>query len=244
MQCCADSFDEGIDLERFGEVIEDTKTARRSGSLDGPMCGHEDDLCFWARFVAMFEQFEAGPVSEIDIGDDEIEGRRANLLPCLICRCGRMDVEPLLAESQRHHLAHGRVVVDDENLRPCHHTSSICRQTDRERAAVADLTVDCYASSVPINDLLDQREPEPGAGRCGARHSVETVEDAGQTVLGDTGTVIAHDEVDLIGGSRDLDLDAVAGVGVFDGIADEVIDDPIEQRGDCLRRGNHRRLMA
>jgi len=27
-----------------------------------------------------------------------------------------MDIEPFLAESKRHHLAHGRVVVNDEYL--------------------------------------------------------------------------------------------------------------------------------
>ena len=106
------------------------------------------------------------------------------------------------------------------------------RQTDLEGAADTDFTVNCYASSVPINDFLDQSEPEPGAGFFGAGHTVETVEDASQTILGDTRTVIADDEKDLIGGSKDLDHDFVSNIGVLDGVADEVIDDPVEQRRD------------
>ena len=84
VQGCPDSFDQGIDLEWFCEVVEDAETSGRGGSLDGPMGSHENDLRLGARFVAMFEQFEAGPVSEIDIGDDEIEIRRVYGLPCLI----------------------------------------------------------------------------------------------------------------------------------------------------------------
>jgi hypothetical protein len=156
---------QGLHLEGLGEVIEDAEPARRGGGLDRPVGGHEDDPRVGAGFAGVLEELDAGAVSEIDVGDDHVEIRRLESLSRLVGRRRRANLESFLAEGQGHHLAHGRVVVDDENACRFHWLRlPRDRQPDHQGAAGPDLTLHFYASSVPIDHLLGEGKPQTGSG--------------------------------------------------------------------------------
>ena len=80
-----------------------------------------------------------------------------------------------------------------------------------ERAARADTTFDRKTPIVPLQRVLDDSKPQPGAprgARTGAVHSVKSFGDPRQMFLRDTDAGIRHgkDRAIVVGAPTDLDV--------------------------------------
>src|SRR5262245_7110097 len=67
-------------------------------------------------------------------------------------------------------------------------------QADGEGRALAVLAVDGERAAVAVDDVLDDREPEPGAAECARAPGVDAVE-----ALGEARQVLARDALALVG---------------------------------------------
>src|SRR6266511_1294942 len=95
---------------------------------------------------------------------------------------------------------------------------------DPEAGALADAAVHLDAPAVPIDDAVNDREPEPRA-LADVLGGEERIEDPRQHVGRDAGTVVAHGDLDLAVAPRGDNLDRAARLALADrlgGVRDQV----------------------
>ena len=141
-----------VQFERFRQIVEDAVAAGKSRGLHASASGDKNGTCVVPPVLDGVDEVETGSITEVDVGDHKVE----ILLPedgdAFACRSRTFDPIALLGEGQRHHLAHGVVVVNHED--PCFFKSSLRRQTDPECASLTHLTLNFNATAVPCYNLV------------------------------------------------------------------------------------------
>ncbi len=110
-----DPPDEVLEIEGFGQIVEDAVASRERRRLDAAAGGDENDAGIAPAFLDGVDEVETGPVAEVDIGDDEIEVGFIEGGDAIGGRSRTFDSITLLAEGQRHHFAQGVVIIDHED---------------------------------------------------------------------------------------------------------------------------------
>src|SRR5262249_20872112 len=106
------------------------------------------------------------------------------------------------------------------------------RQMGGEYGALSGHALYGKTAAMAVENVLDQRQPEPGASLCSAFHYIDAIEpfgEARQVIWRDPRTVIAHRHARLAQAGTDLpnrqaDVDALAGRRIFQRVLDQVLE--------------------
>jgi hypothetical protein len=88
---------------------------RLDGRVDAPERGHQDDRRVRPDLAQLAEQLDARAARHADVGEHGVALEVAELLERLIDAPRGTDGNPVVLEERRDHLAHGGVVVDDQD---------------------------------------------------------------------------------------------------------------------------------
>ncbi len=65
--------EEVLELEGFGQIVEDAVASGKSRRLDAAAGGDQNDAGLALPLLDGVDEVETGSVTEVDVGDDEIE---------------------------------------------------------------------------------------------------------------------------------------------------------------------------
>ncbi len=114
-ECGLDPPYEVLELEGFGQIVEDAVASGEGRRLDAAAGGDQNDAGFALPFLDGIDEIETGPIAEIDVGNDEVKDGLSDGGNAVGGRSRAFDPIAFLGESQRHHLPHGVVVIDHED---------------------------------------------------------------------------------------------------------------------------------
>ena len=111
-----------LELERFGQEIVRTCANRSDRGVEIREGRDEDDGHVPAARGELLAQLEARPPAEAHVGHDGVERLRLEAPERVVRGAGARGDVAALREARREQVAHGGVVVDDEDLRcvDCH----------------------------------------------------------------------------------------------------------------------------
>src|SRR5262245_27988290 len=198
----ADDPDEFLEIERLRKIFVGAPLGRAHRGHERVLGAHDDHRKLRPQLLDARQEVESVLVGHHDVGDDEVALPLTDPAPEGSGIAGRADFITCARQRLVEHGADCRIVVGNQNVSSGHwHPSSgsVARlggvaqehghEHTKDRTSRLRLAFDNPA--VIADDLGYQREAEPRSGRF-RRH--EGVEEVGQQVLGNAGTVVLDAE--------------------------------------------------
>src|SRR6266478_5202255 len=123
LDCPREREPQGVDLERLGDEVVGAAPERGDRRLDAPKGGDHDHGHIRARRDDALAELEAAHARHVEVGHDRVELRRDERFQRRRRRRARLHLEAELAQVGDEHVAHARIVVDDEDT-PLHEATS------------------------------------------------------------------------------------------------------------------------
>ena len=105
-----------LHVEGLDQVVLRTQLQGGHGRLRRTVGGHDDDDGLRRRRPQVAQDLDAVPVGQLDVGDDEVDGTAGEDGGGGGAAVRHLHREALLAQHDAEQLAHGRLVVDDQDL--------------------------------------------------------------------------------------------------------------------------------
>ena len=111
----ADGDRERVDLHRLGDEVVRAGANRGDRGVEPALAGQHDRQQVGIALAELLAQLDAGDPGHLDVGDDDVGGRRAQVLQRSLARGHGIDIEAALPERVPQQDSSVFIVVDDQD---------------------------------------------------------------------------------------------------------------------------------